>query len=205
MDEFHGYRVLSVKKGFFCKYCPLFINAQGGHNNSVALKKLVTLPLTAFAKLFGTDGDLAKHDQAVFHKSAALAAQQLRLHGMKNPETKILNRLDATRQMQIEDNRLRLKPIIETIIFLGRQNISFRGHRDDGPLNVHQTDSPMNEGNFRELLKYRINSGDTQFANHLKDSTTRSTYISKTTQNELILCCGEEILFKYYCYSNTRS
>ena len=35
---------------------------------------------------------------------------------------------------KVAENRKRLKPIIETIIFLGRQNILLRGHRDDGPL-----------------------------------------------------------------------
>lgn len=105
-----------------------------------------------------------------------------------------MNRLDLQRQILIEDNRLKLQPIIESIIFLGRQNIPLRGHRDDGPLKINTVDSPIIEGNFRELLKYRIKGGDTQFAKHLEESSIRSMYISKTVQNELIVYCGEEIL-----------
>lgn len=52
----------------------------------------------------------------------------------------------------------------------------------------------INEGNFRELLRFRIDSGDTDLENHLKTSSSRATYISKTTQNDIINCCGEEIL-----------
>lgn len=48
------------------------------------------------------------------------------------------------------ENRKRLKSIIEAVIFLGRQNIAFRAHRDDGPLDIYG--SSVGEGNFRELL-----------------------------------------------------
>ena len=82
-------------------------------------------------------------------------------------------------------------PIVESIIFLGRQNIALRGHRDDGPLTL---ESPINQGNFRELLRYRIKSDDSQFRIHMDQASSRATYISKTTQNEIIDCCGEEIL-----------
>jgi hypothetical protein len=41
--------------------------------------------------------------------------------------------LDEQRMKEIKENR-RLKPIIKSIMFLGRQNIALRGHRDDGHL-----------------------------------------------------------------------
>lgn len=80
---------------------------------------------------------------------------------------------------------------MDSIVFLGRQNIALRGHRDDGPL---QVDSLINEGNFRELLKSRIRCEDSELKNRLENSSSRATYISKSTQNEVIRCCGEEIL-----------
>lgn len=56
-------------------------------------------------------------------------------------------------------------------------------------------ESPINKGNFKELLLYRINSaGDRKFEMQMKTASSRATYISKTTQNELISCCGEELL-----------
>jgi len=43
-----------------------------------------------------------------------------------------------------------------------------------------------NNGNFRELLNFRIASGNGNKKNHLLTSQFRATYISKKTQNELI-------------------
>jgi len=81
---------------------------------------------------------------------------------------------------------------------LGRQNIPFWGHRDDGQLRLSFTTedgvSSINEGNFRELLKFRVKAGDSTLENHLKNTSSKATYISKTIQNELIELCGKEIL-----------
>ena len=51
----------------------------------------------------------------------------------------------------------------------------------------------MNQGNFKELLSFRVASGDKDLENHLKTASSRATYISKTVQNDLIHCCGEKI------------
>lgn len=79
---------------------------------------------------------------------------------------------------------------------MGRQNIPFRGHRDDGSLGLEPLDknNTGNEGNFRELLRFRVRAGDKLLVKHLKSTSARATYISKTVQNQLIKCCGEEIL-----------
>ena len=64
------------------------------------------------------------------------------------------------------DSRDRLRPIVQSIIFLGRQGMAFRGHRDDWPLfdETIDTENPVNKCNFKELLKYRIERvGDSKF------------------------------------------
>jgi len=85
-----------------------------------------------------------------------------------------------------------------------------RGHRDD--VNLHKTNEceciVNHDGNFRALLRYRIDSGDKVLENHIKTAGNNATYISKTSTNELIQCCGNEILeiilqriklAKFYC------
>ena len=94
----------------------------------------------------------------------------------------------------MNENRERLRPIVDSIIFLARQNIPLRGHRDDGSLLDDTSNALVNEGNFRELLRFRIQAGDTILQKHLQNSNASATYISKTVQNELIDCCGQEIL-----------
>jgi len=56
--------------------------------------------------------------------------------------------------------------------------------------------SVNNEGNFRELLKFRIDSGDDILKNHLQNCPKNASFISKTTQNDLIDCCACVILGK---------
>jgi len=81
----------------------------------------------------------------------------------------------------------RLRPIVESFqLFMGRQNIPLRGHRDDGALGLLDEceDLTLNESSFRELL--RVAAGDTILEHHLKTASSRATYISKTVQNRLI-------------------
>ncbi|KAG8174061.1 hypothetical protein JTE90_026420 [Oedothorax gibbosus] len=66
-----------------------------------------------------------------------------------------------------------------------------RGHRDDGPICL---ESPVSsEGNFKALLRFRVDAGDKVLEKHLNTASSRSTYVSKTIQNQIINCCKEEI------------
>lgn len=186
------------QQGLFCKYCVLFCTTKEKLN----LNKFVIKPETNFAKLTGKDGSLENHNRLKYHQKAIVSGQTF-LRVYRNPELDIRNELNTARLEQAKENRERLKPIIKTIILCGQQNIPLRGHRDHGEL-IYKNDfnensdsfsgSLSNEGNFRELLKYRIDAGDKILENHLKTATSKATYISKRTQNELIECCGEEIL-----------
>lgn len=183
-------------KGLYCKYCALFATGSvGGYQKNIPLQKLVTKPLTSFAKLLGKDGDLPVHDASKYHKEAMQAGKNF-LACVRAPEKDVANQICSQRLHQVNDNRNRLLPIIESIIFLGRQGIPLRGHRDDGTLLERSSEPSLtsNEGNFREILRFRVSSGDTELQKHLASTSSRATYISKTTQNELIKCCGDEVL-----------
>jgi len=184
-------------KGVYCKYCSLFAPSNVGVSKcSTEVGYLVKKPLTNFSKLVGKDGALSKHDNARYHKDAIGAAQDF-LRTFAEPEKVIVNMLNDGRLKQIMENRSRLLPIIDTIITLGRQNIPLRGHRDDGALlNLPDSGTIVNEGNFREILKLRVRAGDTSLKKHLESCGQKATYISKTTQNELIQICGDLITEK---------
>jgi len=47
------------------------------------------------------------------------------------------------------------------------QNIPLTGHRDDGRINPDGTYPPENDGNFRMLLRFRVQSGDSNLQKHL--------------------------------------
>lgn len=54
-----------------------------------------------------------------------------------------------------------------------------------------------NEGNFRALLRTRINAGDATLKEHFKTCGKNATYISWTIQNEIIEACDEIIKQKF--------
>ncbi|XP_063235854.1 52 kDa repressor of the inhibitor of the protein kinase-like [Bacillus rossius redtenbacheri] len=191
IDMFHWVVFSHAKKGLFCVYCSLFSAHAAGHNNGMKLGKLVTEPLTKFSKLTGKDGDLEVHDKTEYHNQNVIAGKRF-LQSYHNPEFEVINLINSQRLQQVNENRARLRPIIETIIFCGRQNIPLRGHRDDGVL-LDDCTPANNEGNFRELLRFKVASGDKELENHLSCASSRATYIGKNTQNELIECCGDEI------------
>lgn len=47
---------------------------------------------------------------------------------MEQRSTQIDAQLDELRRKQIEENRKKLKPIMEGVIYLGRQTLPLRGH-----------------------------------------------------------------------------
>ena len=103
--------------------------------------------------------------------------------------------IDNNRKNTIMQNRQKLVPIVDAIIVCGRQGLALRGHRDDSK---YQPDlgsySTEQTGNFVELLNFRIRGGDKALEEHLSKCPKNATYISKTTQNELIECCGKVIV-----------
>lgn len=201
--EQYPWLIYSISKsGCYCKYCTLFLtNNKGGKQKTEPLKKLVTLHLNQYSKLLGKTRDLEMHSNNKYHQEAILKSDDF-LKTYNSPNKQIINIIKSKRLELVHENINRLKPIIDTIIFLGRQNIPFRGHRDSGPLLCKEPDSykgptcsaVKNDGNFRELLKYGVLSGDKNLENHLLNIHSKATYISSMIQEELIKCCKEEII-----------
>ena len=70
---------------------------------------------------------------------------------------------------EVQKNRNKLKPIVDTVILLGRLGLPFRGHRDDSQYHPNVGEySSGGAGNFIECLGYRVRGGDTELENHLK-------------------------------------
>ncbi|XP_060868780.1 52 kDa repressor of the inhibitor of the protein kinase-like isoform X7 [Metopolophium dirhodum] len=197
-EQFTWLEYSRSKNGLFCKYCILFLTSEyGGRRGTEKLKRLITEPLNQFAKLLGKDGLLETHQNNDYHKNCVQFSFDFQ-KTFSNPNKVVINIIDTERMKQIKENRERLVPIIESIIFLGRQNIALRGHKDYGILSSepHSSETVINEGNFREILKFRILSGDKTLESHLKNNNAKATFISPTIQNELIECIRKEIVCK---------
>ena len=81
---------------------------------------------------------------------------------MKNKTTAVDQVLNKAMKERIESNRVKLSPIIKTVVFYGRQNILLRGHRDDS---VHYENSECGISNFQALLDFRVESIAEAFQN----------------------------------------
>ena len=105
--------------------------------------------------------------------------------------------IDNQLKSLLQENREKLKAIIETVAFLGRNGLPFRAHRDDSQYNPEVgTYGEGRAGLFMECLNFRVKYGDQVLKNHLRTCPKNASYISKTTQNDLIKCCGTSILNK---------
>ena len=183
-------------QGLYCRPCVLFgpPSGEAGRGNQ-KLSALVIKPLTKYHRLFGNGGNVSTHENTEYHKTAVVQAAEFR-HKMKSGMD-ILKHIDQSRNDEAVHNRSILMQIIKTVLFCGRHNLPLRGDRDDGPLKVGsdgQFQTDFNEGNFRALLSFRVDSGDKILEAHLKSASRTATYISKTTQNELISCIGQHMV-----------
>lgn len=176
------------KGGAFCKYCVLFSpDIVGG----CRLSQLVNEPFKKWHKAIQAFKD---HEQKTYHKKSVEIALSLRAIADNKKQSVDLMVQGGANKQRLE-NRRRILPIIETVIFCGKQGISLRGHRDSGPLdhNVEEQSAAPNEGNFRALLQLRIRAGDQNLKNHLENCGENASYISPNMQNEIISACNEYI------------
>lgn len=188
-EQFPWLTTSNVKgyEGAWCLWCSLMKVSDtcgGWYTGGQQVGVLVSKPLTKFAKLTGKDGSLTNHNDTQYHKAVASKVDEFMSRAASSSRNDIRCLIDDGRQLQIQENRRKLKPIIDTILTCAKQNISLRGHRDSGRLSTEDPDN--NDGNFRALLRMRIRAGDTDLQGHVETSAANSQYTSPQIQNELI-------------------
>ncbi|XP_060870008.1 52 kDa repressor of the inhibitor of the protein kinase-like [Metopolophium dirhodum] len=153
--------------GAFCRICVLFGSDEGGRSR-VKLGKLVTIPLSLYKK---AKENFKAHQNNDYHKNCVFKSDNF-ISVMNGKIQNIETTLDTTMTRKVEQNRQKLILIIETLLFCGLQNISLRGHRDDGSINSVDDDIKNQKGNFKALLEFCINAGDQILKDILADETT---------------------------------
>lgn len=166
--------------GCLCKHCLFFAKAES------PVGKFVTTPETNWTKALT---EIKEHATKDYHRNASVKAENF-VCNMTKPNTSIRGKVDADLQQNINDNRKVLGSVVKTVMLCGRQGLALRGHRDDGVLN------PDNTSNFNALIEFRIESGDEILRKHLQSCSPTATYISKTTQNNLIQIIADQIRAK---------
>jgi len=161
------------------RWCILQILCSFSGSNKI--DKLVKTPLQFWTTL---TQKFKKHSESEAHKHAYILANNF-MKMMASQQHSIYEQLNAAVTLQISLNRQKLYPIIQTILFCGRKNIPLRGH--------HEGMSTINLGNFKALLKFRVDSGDKLLQDYLETGPKNATYTSNTIQNDIISLVGEAI------------
>ena len=123
--------------------------------------------------------DFRGHEQSRVHKSAAeLLANARSMH--KRGDT-VAQQISSAHRREIALNRRNVYRLFETVLFLGKQGIPFRGH--------DESISSLNKGNYLELLHFRSREC-AELSVHLSGSVH---YASPQSQNEMIQLIGKGI------------
>lgn len=174
------------ENGGFCLPCVLFAT-RGYHGSDPGV--LVSRPMTTFTKALEL---LRKHADKVYHKLAVVRAEEF-LKVMRNQQPPIHTRLNQAMADRVRANWQKLTSIFETVAFCGRQNIPLRGHRDNATDVEKDPSDTQNHGNFRALLKFRVEAGDITLGEHLATAARNATYTSSVIQNEVIEVLANQV------------
>ena len=112
------------------------------------------------------------------------------LETRRAPHTRVDQVLSRESRQVIEHNENFLESIIRCLKHCGRQGIGLRGHRGDGNLVQDDHDQQGHMRTFKARVKLVSRTG-TKRREHLEKHPQNATYISKTTQNDLLQCILE--------------
>ena len=184
LEKYRWLRYSPSKNGAFCINCLLF-----GNKNSER-GQLVSSALTNFHKAASAlerhvtqaSHCLATSDLATFLAAASRHAGSV--------QTQVIS---GAAQIRAQ-NRAKLRMIVKTLLFCGRQNIPLRGHREPPTRDLDLATLPVdsNPGNFLALLHLLANSGSSDLT-RLFHGAQGCTYLSRDVQNELISIIGDTI------------
>lgn len=185
LDDFSWLAYSKKNNGLYCAECVLFLETkEAGHQN---LSAFVTKPFFNLKKALECFRDHEKHN---YHKKAVMNLVAVQ-HLVEGKAISIDQQIDSQKKREVEENRKRLVPIVETIRLCGQQNMALRGTQDWGRIEL--TTPKENDGNFRSLLRYRAKAGDQVLEEHLKSCPKNAMYTSAKVQNTLIECFGHLI------------
>ena len=165
--------------------CVLFSSEHAGKGRHQSLKPFVLQPFTKWKDALEKFRD---HEKSHYHKSATVSAENY-LSVAQGTKANIIEQTVSGHTQQVAINRFKLVPIIKTIILCGRQEFSLKGTNDSGDVVAK---SSQNDGNFRSLLRFRVDAGDSALKKHLETAERNSLYTSPSIQN-IIAACGEVI------------
>lgn len=181
----------ALEDSAYCSYCVLFAPLCVGKSLSQQTGVLVQKGFRNWKK---APEKFQAHNESEYHQTAVKSGCSFK-RVMAGEVVGIDRAIDIARDSQAKQNTEKIRPIIETIILCGRQGLGLRGHRDSGEFNL-TSPPPKNEGNFRALLRLRVQSGDKRLIEHFENCAKNATYVSGYFQNEVLAAAHRVIKTK---------
>ena len=107
---------------------------------------------------------------------------QLFKASMQNKRKDIDQLLSAELEKRVKENREKLSPIVQCILLCGKNNQALRGHRDDSTQNDEQ------QGNFKDVIEFRIDSGDVKLKEHIETADKKYDISLKNNAKSTYYC-----------------
>ncbi|VDI63109.1 Hypothetical predicted protein, partial [Mytilus galloprovincialis] len=128
--------------------------------------------------------DLKRHASSETHLNSIIRLSGFQETYMR-PESRIDINTNARSDTLIAKNRQILKSLIKCLEFCGRRGLALRGHRDDDQ--IQDKAQNYNLGNYKELVKFRAEAGDSVLDDHLKQCAKNASYtfIQQTIVDEV--------------------
>ena len=148
-------------------------------------KKFLQNTSWSFSKWKHTE-KIAKHGNSQIHKNGYMMwmAKKVSIAKKKSIASQVL----LHHRENVNKNRNYVKILIECVAFMAKQNISFRGHREDCSNIGNELTAVENRGNFLELLSLRSRDIDLLRNRFTSDSPK---WLHHRNQNEIIDILGQ--------------
>ena len=124
------------------------------------------------------------------HNKCMFDYDQLISH-LKLKSVSIVVSVNSVSNEKFLNNRKIISTIIDAIKLCGLLGIALRGHKDASKYHTEIGHAPTSAGvrNFVLIINYAIRNGNKVLEIHLKTCSKPETYLSATTQNDLLKCC----------------
>ena len=153
-----------LRYGGICLPCVLF----GNDTTFERLGKLFKSPLKLWTS---AASKLSAHKKRSKKYKNSTTDFQLFKVSMQSKRRDIDELLFAQLEKRVKENREKLSPIVKCILLCGKTNQALRDEK---------------QGNFKDLIEFRIDSGDVKLKEQIERADKNMTYLSKTNQNQLI-------------------
>ena len=166
-------------QGIVCKICSI-MEFTASKTEQI---QLITVPLVNFKNLSAKPeakdkGKLDKHMMTARHARNMESAKAF-IQSYESPETSLEGLMARQSAEDTCGYSSAVKSIIRSMIFLAKQGLALRGHRED------IGDDTKNNGNFLELVKL-IAQTDSSLNKHLSSGPRNAMYLSPAVQNKVI-------------------